>query len=264
MAAGLHVAGPELLTLHRRRKVPALFQARCVAWVVLPFLLLCGCSTQPARLAMEPAGPAAGAATPIYVVRRTWHIDIGFRAQDLQPPMASLRDTLPGARYLLFGFGDRQYLLAQGHGLSLLKALLPGPGAILVTGLPTTPEVAVGASHVVRIEVPPKQAKRVQAFVWNSFTTHAGVARPIRVGPYAGSLYYASPQRYSLLHTCNNWAAQALESARLPIHSSGVELAGQLWHQVRQLASLSGGPHPHLSRTVACCRLGTPPCCQVE
>lgn len=222
---------------------------RCIAWMVLPMLLVCGCSTQPTRLAsVEPARAAASAATSLYVVRRGWHIDIGFPARDLEPPMASLRDTFPGAEYLLFGFGDRQYLLANGRGLSLLKALWPGAGIMLIRGVRTPAQVEFGESHVVRIEVTLAQSRRVQAFVWNSLTTHAGVARPMVAGPYAGSFYYASPQRYSLLHTCNTWAAQALKSGRLPIRSTGVALAGQLWHQVRQLARMSGGLHPHLSQ----------------
>jgi hypothetical protein len=47
----------------------------------------------------------------VYVVRRRWHIDIGFAAGDLSPPLASLSSRLPGARYLVFGFGDGQFLM---------------------------------------------------------------------------------------------------------------------------------------------------------
>jgi len=61
------------------------------------------------------------------------------------------------------------------------------------------------------------------------------VAGPHAVGSY--SAYYESIQHYSALHTCNTWAAEALQSANLPVSSSGVEFSSQLWQQVRKLQS---------------------------
>ena len=80
-----------------------------------------------------PAQPhsarAADTSSVIYLVRRKWHVDIGFAAVDLQPPLASLRAHLPAAHYLLFGFGDRHYLLDKDQGLGgMLAALWPGRG----------------------------------------------------------------------------------------------------------------------------------------
>jgi hypothetical protein len=63
-----------------------------------------------------------------------------------------------------------------------------------------------------------------QAFIWNSLDRQAGTHSSAR-GSYGGSLYVAAAPRYSALHTCNTWAAEALKAAALPIHSGGVIVA---------------------------------------
>lgn len=176
--------------------------------------------------------------TVIYVVKRRWHVDIGFAATDLQPPLASLRADFPEAEYLLFGFGDRHYLLDQDRGPGgMLAALWPGPGLMLVTSLTTSPQTAFGKHNVIEISVNPGQARNAQDFVWQSLAVEKGSVTPLHVGPYDGSLYYAASQRYSAWHTCNTWAAQALQAADVAVRSLGVELSGQLWMQVRRIGA---------------------------
>lgn len=202
-------------------------------WLVL---LLVGCSTAARRSAdVGPAGES-GPPVTIYVIKRSWHTDIGFNAADLHPPLATLRSGLPGARYLLFGFGDKHYLLNHGGSLDgLIGAVWPGQGLVLVTGLEGRPEQAFGADGVARLTVSAAQARKLEDFVWNSLASHAGVTRSLAPGPYGGSLYYDSTVRYSGLHTCNTWTAAGLEAAGLPVHSFGVEFSGQVWRQVRKL-----------------------------
>jgi uncharacterized protein (TIGR02117 family) len=198
--------------------------------------LLVACSAAPPRAPEPDAHRSADSATVIYVVRRQWHVDIGFAADELQPPLAALAASFPGAHYLLFGFGDRHYLLDQDRGVGgMLAALWPGAGVMLVTGLDASAQDAFGEPHVIEIRVSAQQAAAAQRFVWQSLAAQRGAITPLRAGPYDGSLYYASTQRYSALHTCNSWAAQALRAAQLPVHSAGVVFAGQLWSQARRL-----------------------------
>jgi hypothetical protein len=181
------------------------------------------------------AGAGAGSAKPavIYVARRSWHIDIGFAAADLQPPLDAVAAQFPGVRYLFFGFGDRHYLLAKDRNAPvLLAALWPGRGMILATALASSPQNAFGAAHVIALSVTQKQARDTQAFVSHSLEN--GVT-PYATGPYEGSVFFAATPRYSAFHTCNTWAAESLRAAALPIHSAGVIFAGQLWSQVRRL-----------------------------
>jgi len=196
--------------------------------------LLVGCSSAAARRAQQTGG-LQQPSTIIYVVKRAWHVDIGFAAADLQPPLAGLQSDLPAARFVLFGFGDRHYLLDQDRGpLGMLAALWPGPGLMLVTGLGNTAQAAFGDTNVVEIRVSAQQALQAQQFIWASLAANsAGGIAPLQVGPYEGSQYYAASLAYSAWHTCNTWAADALRAAGLPIHSAGIVLSGQLWMQVR-------------------------------
>jgi hypothetical protein len=208
---------------------------------VCVLFLLAACSAAPARLAQRPSAQPAVNSTVIYVVRRKWHVDVAFAAADLQPPLASLRADFPAARFLSFGFGDRHYLLDKDRGFGgMLAALWPGPGLMLVTGLATTLQTAFGEGNVVEIPVTTAQAAGAQGFIWKSLSAKDGAIAPLRAGPYDGSLYYASTEGYSAVHTCNTWAAQSLQAAQLPVHPEGVEFAGQLWRQARRLAKTSG------------------------
>ncbi len=199
--------------------------------LLLALCALTACRTNPDVRPTSAGGPPVA----IYVVKRSWHIDIGFDAAELPQPLASLRAPLPNARYLLFGFGDKHYLLTQGRSFDrLLGAVWPGEGLVLLTGIEATPEEAFGAREVMRLTVSVTQALEMEEFVWKTLAQN-GVATVLAPGPYPGSFYYTSSQRYSGLHTCNTWAAQALRSAGLPVHSSGVVFSGQLWRQVRRI-----------------------------
>jgi uncharacterized protein (TIGR02117 family) len=208
---------------------------------VFLLLLLAACSAVPPR-PMPPHGARpTDSSSVIYLIRRKWHVDIGFAAADLQAPLASLRADFPAARYLLFGFGDRHYLLDKDRGLGgMAGALWPGPGLMLVTALATTLQAAFGDGNVIEIAVTPAQSADAQAFIWRSLATDDGAIAPLRAGPYDGSLYYASSERYSAVHTCNTWAAQGLQAAQLPVHSQGIAFAGQLWRQAQRLGSGPG------------------------
>ena len=206
------------------------------AWLII-VLSLGGsaCSAPPPRVDSRVGSVAADAVT-VFVVKRSWHIDLGFVASDLHPPLAALRAGLPQARYLLFGFGDRHYLLAHGGSSSRLSgSLLPGAGLVLLTGLAQSPQSAFGAANVVRLPLSPMQARQLESFVWSTLVSAGGEVHALAAGPYADSFYFAAAPRYSLLHTCNTWAAEGLQAAGLPVSSRGVELAGQLWRQVQRL-----------------------------
>ncbi|MGH8210568.1 MAG: DUF2459 domain-containing protein [Steroidobacteraceae bacterium] len=225
-----------------------------VSTVLVAVIALDACSTAPTRNPDVRPAAEAGPTVAIYVVKRSWHIDIGFSANDLHPPLTSLRTALPGTRYLLFGFGDRHYLLTHGRSIDRLSgALWPGPGLVLLTGLEATPEEAFEKSGVIRLRVTTAQARELEEFVWKTLDTQNGAATVLAPGPYSGSLYYGSVERYSAFYTCNTWAAEALQAVGLPVHSFGVEFSGQLWRQVRgmkrreETAASIGGDAPQPS-----------------
>ena len=129
--------------------------------------LLAGCGTAPPKRAAD-VGPIVAADPPvtIYVIKRSWHTDIGFEAADLHPPLATLRPALPEAQYLLFGFGDKHYLMMRANSFQgMVGAVWPGDGLVLVTGLERTPEQAFGVNGVARLRVSAAEARRLEEFV---------------------------------------------------------------------------------------------------
>ncbi|MBX9701760.1 MAG: DUF2459 domain-containing protein, partial [Acetobacteraceae bacterium] len=180
-------------------------------------------------------GPAS---EPVHVVTRDWHSDIGLGVSDLRGRLADLAARWPGARSLVFGFGERAYLLSRDRSLAdMAMALVPGPGAMLVTGLSTLPAEAFGGEAVVTLGVTPAGMGRLQAYLEESFEWAAdGTPRRLLDGPYAGAVFYGSAMTYSAAFTCNTWTAEALAQAGLPVRVGGVLFAGQVMAQARALA----------------------------
>ncbi len=191
--------------------------------------------------APSPADSAEGASV-VYAARRGWHIDIGLAVEDLAAPLNTIAADLPGVRYLFFGFGDMHYLLAKNHQApQMLAALWPGSGIMLVTGLVGAPDAAFGSTSVVPLRLSAEQMRILQSFILKSFLTQNDTLHVYQNGPYENSLYFLATSKYSAFHTCNTWAAEALHMSGLPIHSTGVIFAGQLWSQVRREARQSQG-----------------------
>jgi len=207
----------------------------------------------------------------MYLARRSWHIDVGFAVRDLCPSLAFIARRFPQAKYLFFGFGDRHYLLSKGKGTSTLAgALFPGPGLMLVTALENSPAQAFGGAHVLEFALPSPQAAAVQGFVRRAFAGEGTSIQPVAEGPYEGSAYYSAVARYSALHTCNTWVAEALQSAGFKVRTRFVLFAGQTWNQARKLEarSLPRSTAPqgvlapesiNLNRRAADCRSGRRP-----
>lgn len=199
----------------------------CVTW-----LLLSGCAATPqhAPVRRDPPDPDR----TLYVVRRGWHVDVGMAVVDLGPSLQPWAARFANARYLLFGFGDRRYLLARDKRWDALWAALhKGPALLLLTALTAPPAEAFPDGKVIALHVDAPHWDALQRFVQGAMATDA--ARSVLPGPYEGSLYVAAVAPYDALHTCNTWAAEALRSAGVPVSSTGTVFAGQLWGQLQRL-----------------------------
>jgi hypothetical protein len=225
----------------------------CAALLGVTLFGACGCA-RAAAAAPTAAVPPEPEQVVMYLARRSWHIDVGFAVRDLDPSLAFVARRFPQAKYVFFGFGDRHYLLSKSKGTSALAgALFPGPGLILVTAIKNTPAQAFGGPHVLEFALPAAQAAAAQGFVRRALAGGAGDIAPVAEGPYEGSVYYSAVARYSALHTCNTWAAEALQSAGFKVHTHLVLFASQTWNQARKIKTRP------LNRRAADCRSGTRP-----
>jgi uncharacterized protein (TIGR02117 family) len=199
-----------------------------IAWVLFG-LLGCGSAT--------PAKPYVGLGPPreaIYVIFGGWHTEVGLPVEALDGSLRALKRDFPSARYLVFGWGARNYYMAQDFGLGdLLRAAVPGPAVMLVIPLEIPPEAFFGASNVYALPAPADRVQRLSQFLWDYLVSEEnGTPRRIGTGPYPQSAFYASIGTYNLGHTCNTWTAEALRAAGLPVNAAGVVLSGQVLDQL--------------------------------
>ena len=188
--------------------------------------------------APPPAATAGARTETIYLIERGWHTDLGLHADRIDPSLAGLRTAFPDAKVLVIGFGERAYLLRPHPDFGdMLAALLPSPGALLVTGLSTTPQAAFPTYPVVVLHVSRRGMARLNAFLAASFVQTGGALRQIAPGPYPGSAFYAATETYSGTFTCNTWSAEGLQTTGLPVHAAGVLFAGGVTDQARRVAA---------------------------
>ena len=170
----------------------------------------------------------------IYVIAGGWHTELGLPVAALSGPMTALKTDFPSARYLVFGWGARDYYMAQDPGIrDLLRAAASGPAVMLVIPLEISTEAFFGAANVFVLPAPPEGIQRLAQFLWDYLAVDKeGPPRRIGLGPYPQSVFYASAGNYSLGHTCNTWTAEALQVAGLPVSAAGVVFAGQVLDQL--------------------------------
>ena len=175
----------------------------------------------------------------IYVVGRGWHTDIGLPVDEVTGPLASLGHDFPGVRFMVFGFGEREYLMARNEGSGeMLAALFPSKSAILMTALRAPPMEAFADHQVVtlRLAAGRRRADRDDADWQDLEKTPDGSAERLADGPYVGSAFYAATETYDAFHTCNTWTALVLRDAGIPVDTH-VLFAGQVMRQVARIAA---------------------------
>lgn len=201
-----------------------------------------GCAGAPTRGRPPSAQTASDNADAhyLYVARRGWHVDIGLSVAELHGKLAAIAAQWPEATHVVVGFGDRRYLLSRAaRSCTGVTALWPGPALVLVTAIHGDIAHAFGDGRVLTIRVDGAQRRRAEEFIVASIANSDRARAPEAVasGPYAGSAYYAATASYSGVHTCNTWAAEVLAAAGLPVGTTGVVLAGQVWRRARRCTS---------------------------
>jgi uncharacterized protein (TIGR02117 family) len=196
--------------------------------------LLSGCAT----LSPTPTPPPGAAARTehITVVGRGWHTDICLNPMDAHDSL-DLARRFPGAAYLCFGFGERQYYMGRQTGpIEMLSALLPSSSALLVTALRVPPNAAF-PGETVDLSISRAGMTGLVAFIQKDVETGSG-GNPIVLGPgpYPGSVFWAGRRTYDAFFTCNSWTADGLRAAGLPFRGNAL-FAGQVMDQVRRLAA---------------------------
>ena len=142
-----------------------------------------------------PALHLAGSATRddvIYLIGGGWHTELGIRSQAISGPLATLKSSFPTARYLVFGWGARDYYMAENPGIGeLMRAVLPSPAAMLVAPLEVLPYISAAADNTFALPISRAGVNRLSAFLWDDLAKdEEGMPRRIGAGPLPQSFFY--------------------------------------------------------------------------
>ena len=179
----------------------------------------------------------------VFVVYDAWHAALVLPKAEL--PAAAFPETadFPGARYVEFSWGDQDYFPDPDSGvLMAFKAAFWSSGSVVhLVGFDDEVGRFYPNAEVVELRLSQAAHDRLSAFLADSFKRSGRENRaPTRPGLYAYSRFYPSSQKFSLLNTCNTWAARALDAAGLPVIPSGVITAGQLGSQLEKIDAPAG------------------------
>ena len=187
--------------------------------VIAAALLLAGMLIPRPFFAAPYTGPAS---RRILIIGNPIHTDIAIpldqdvRARFEPLVRAGIKADLPGARYLVFGWGGRAFYIATPTWADLK----PGP---LFTSLTLDASVmhvgvagAIDEAQVRGFNLTDAEFERLLAFIEGSFQT--GADGPVWIPHSAyGELdgFFEAKGHFTAVLGCNTWAAQALREAGL-------------------------------------------------
>ena len=215
----------------RRRR----FLTIWLAGITWPALV--GCQASQVQVHAAPPHPDV----TVYLTVGGWHTGIILPVRRLNGSWRVLLQDFPGADYLLFGWGERNYYMTKEPTAGdALQALFPGPAVLLVTPLDRPPPDALIGGRAFALGVTTWGFDRLANFIWAAFDKSAkGKPRRIGSGFSAGSVFYAASGTYSADYTCNTWTAEGLRVGGLPVTADGVVFAYQVVEQVQSLRGIA-------------------------
>lgn len=186
-----------------------------------------------------PPGSVPPGSDSVTLLDHGWHTDIGIPAREISGKLAVFRRIFPAAQSLVFSYGKRTFLMAPANDWTeYVLGPVPGPAAIMVTGLSVAPQHAYGDDQAIVLRLPSGGAAALSDYIWRAIShDRNGDPKLIDRGPFAGSLFYTAATTYTLGHTCNAWSARALEAAGLDVDPSWVIFAGQVMARARLAAT---------------------------
>ena len=173
-----------------------------------------GCALLGACAAAPVAdAPRARAETAVFVVPQGGHTGLAVRAAHIPASLVPEKRDFPGADWLEFGWGDRDFYMAPAAGpwLSFKAAFLPTRSVVHVAGVRGELGEAFPGAEIVEIPLSRAALEGLLRYVHDTFERAGDATVPLGRGFYPGR------ETFHLLRTCNVWTAGALRAAGLPV-----------------------------------------------
>ncbi|PWN05408.1 DUF2459 domain-containing protein [Rhodohalobacter mucosus] len=155
----------------------------------------------------------------VYIVSHGWHAGIVTESSNIESFIPE-HTEMPGAKYLMFEWGDGRYFPHEDPGFWLLvrAALWPTKSVIQVVGMDVPPVRYFSRSRVVKIQVTEEGMDKLGKFIQQRFRRNAdGEVIMAADGLYRNSTFFEATGRYHLPKTSNTWTARALRQTGYPI-----------------------------------------------
>jgi uncharacterized protein (TIGR02117 family) len=200
-------------------------------------LAVAGCAACLAACGGVPPAPMnqGPAEHLIHVISNGWHTGLVLARDDVPPGRIPEAADVPDARYLEFGWGDREYYPSPRPtiGMALGAALTPSPAVIHLAGRDAPPQPSAPGIEVLAVPVRAAGLDRLTAHLDAAFDRPAGGrAASIAPGLYPDSHFYPAHGKFHLFNTCNTWIAHKLAAAGVPL-STDVMTADELMQRLR-------------------------------
>jgi uncharacterized protein (TIGR02117 family) len=172
--------------------------------------------------ALYPARPGQG--VTVFLVDNGWHSDIAVPTAAIEAHGGALSQAAKATSampWVLIGWGDARFYEASSSALSRIPdgmaALIGGrPTVVHLEGVWGQPDL-VWRTGVRPITLSQAGLAALLARADRSLILNyagAPVISPIHREP--GEAFFASRERFSLVHLCNHWTAELLHAAGLP------------------------------------------------
>jgi uncharacterized protein (TIGR02117 family) len=186
--------------------------------------------------------PQEPACKQVFIVHNAWHAAIVLNKEDLSSIALPELADFPGARFLEFSWGDRDFFTDPNAGVwAALRAAFWSSGSVLhLVGFNDGVAEFYRGSETTELRLAPPAYRLLIDFLSHAFARPASAGRAqSSPGLFAYSRFYPATARFSLLRTCNTWVAEALSAAGLPVSPGGVLTAGNLASQLAPLGKLN-------------------------
>jgi len=173
---------------------------------------------------------------PIHVVSHGWHVGLVLPAQSLNDLLPALTQRFPQAKYYELGWGDDGFYQSEENTASMaFSALFTSKGAVLhVVSVTEPPRVYFDRHEVATFCLDAQQLSQLAQFVANNFMQpQQGELIMREPGRYGDSQFYQATGRYTMMHTCNRWTAEALDQAGMDLPYRFMLTAGSVMRAVR-------------------------------
>jgi uncharacterized protein (TIGR02117 family) len=173
----------------------------------------------------------------IYLAKDNWHTGIIIPVNNFVTENLPVIKQFESYKYVDIGWGDEDFYQSPDFDLYLAaKAILIPSSSVIRIGGYSFPieQIIEWRDYAIEFVLSKDHFLQMLMFIKNSFTFNEnGEYITLNNEKYSSVLFFKSIHKYHALMTCNTWAAEALNSAKITVDSFGLVTAEQLYSKLK-------------------------------